>query len=78
MEGQEVYFRCESDGRPTPNISIYNNDNSTVIFKGFSVDIYPVIARCEDTATYTCSAWNEFSHPVTLSHSLKLGVGCKW
>ncbi|PVD27150.1 hypothetical protein C0Q70_12304 [Pomacea canaliculata] len=77
MEKDQVHLRCESDGRPTPNISIYNNDNDRVIFRGSSVINYTFIARCEDTATYTCSAWNEFSHHVTTSLSIQLDTGCK-
>ncbi|XP_025101081.1 uncharacterized protein LOC112568157 isoform X2 [Pomacea canaliculata] len=74
-----VNFLCESNGQPTPNISIYNNDNDTVLFKDTSPVNYTFIARCEDTATYTCSSQNEFSHQsgVTTSVSLDLNVRCK-
>ncbi|XP_025101315.1 uncharacterized protein LOC112568294 [Pomacea canaliculata] len=78
-EGQQVNILCKSDGRPTPHISIYNNDNNTVIIRDLSPVNYTFIARCEDTATYTCSAWNEFSRQsgVTSSVSLDLNVRCK-
>ncbi|XP_025103259.1 uncharacterized protein LOC112569634 [Pomacea canaliculata] len=77
MEGDKVQFRCESDGRPAPNVSIYNNDNNSVIVRGSSLVVYTVIARCQDTATYSCAAKNEFSRHVTSSYNIKLGVGCK-
>ncbi|XP_025101326.1 uncharacterized protein LOC112568301 [Pomacea canaliculata] len=78
-EGEQVTFLCESDGRPTPNISIYDKDNDKVIYRGRSPLNYTFIARCEDTATYTCSAWNEFSRQSgeTTSVSLDLDVLCK-
>ncbi|XP_025103102.1 uncharacterized protein LOC112569511 [Pomacea canaliculata] len=78
-KGQQVNILCKSDGRPTPHISIYSNDNNSVIVKGLSIINYTLIARCEDTATYTCSAWNEFSRQsgVTSSVSLDLNVRCK-
>lgn len=77
MEGDKVQFRCESDGRPAPNISIYNNDNNSVIVRGSSLVVYTVIARCQDIATYSCAAKNEFSRHVTSSYNIKLGVGCE-
>ncbi|PVD27156.1 hypothetical protein C0Q70_12310 [Pomacea canaliculata] len=78
-ERDQVNFLCESDGRPRPIVSIYNNDNDTVIIRHSSPVTYSFIARCEDTATYTCSAWNEFSNHsgVTTSYSLEIGVNCK-
>ncbi|PVD27147.1 hypothetical protein C0Q70_12300 [Pomacea canaliculata] len=75
-DGDQVDFLCESDGRPSPHISIYRNNN-TVIFNGSNVANYTFIARCEDTAMYLCSARNEFSHHVTTSLRLELGVLCK-
>ncbi|PVD27153.1 hypothetical protein C0Q70_12307 [Pomacea canaliculata] len=77
--GDQVNFSCESDGRPAPNVTIYSNDNNSVIVKGLSIINYTFTARCEDTATYTCSAWNEFSRQsgVTTSVSLDLNVWCK-
>lgn len=78
MEGDQVHFRCESDGRPIPNVSINNDDIDAAVFEGSSNISYTVIARCEDTATYTCSAWNQFSRHVTTSHSLMLEVKCKF
>lgn len=79
MEGDQVHLRCESEGRPTPTVFIYNNDNDIVIRNNSSPVIYTFIARCEDTATYTCSAWNEFSNKPDLvnSYNLSLYVGCK-
>ncbi|XP_025101621.1 CD166 antigen-like [Pomacea canaliculata] len=77
-EKDQVNLRCESDGRPTPNISIYNNDNDTVIQRNSSPVIYTFIARCEDTATYTCFAWNEFSSQSGVNFvRLQLNVACK-
>ncbi|XP_025101419.1 uncharacterized protein LOC112568358 isoform X2 [Pomacea canaliculata] len=75
-DGDQVDFLCESDGLPSPHISIYRNNN-TVIFNGSNVANYTFIARCEDTAMYLCSARNEFSHHVTTSLRLELGVLCK-
>lgn len=77
VEGRQVHLSCESDGRPTPNVTISNNDNNTVIKTDSSPVNHTFIARCEDMATYTCIAWNKFSRHLTTSLSLTLEVGCK-
>ncbi|XP_025103028.1 uncharacterized protein LOC112569453 isoform X2 [Pomacea canaliculata] len=78
-EGQQVNMSCESDGRPTPEIAIYSNGNNTLIIKDTSPVNHTFIARCEDTATYNCSAWNEFSRQSgeTTSAIVDIDVLCK-
>lgn len=73
-----MHLRCESYGRPTPNISIYNNHNNMDIIKGSSPLNYTFTALCEDTSLYTCSEYSEFSHHKNASLNIDLGVMCKW
>lgn len=79
MEGDQVNFLCESDGRPTPKMSIYNHVNDTVTWTESSSVNYTFIASCEGTASYTCTAWNEINlqSDMTTSRSLDLSVFCK-
>lgn len=76
-EGDKIHFRCESDGQPLPQVYLYNHDNGTVIGRNSSSINYVSVADCEDTAIYTCSAWNSFSNLANVSNSISMEVKCK-
>ncbi|KAK7473511.1 hypothetical protein BaRGS_00035228, partial [Batillaria attramentaria] len=57
-EGDEVHFHCEAGGRPTPNVTLVNQDLKVDVANQLSPLNHPITATCEQAADYTCTARN--------------------
>ena len=83
-ETQKVTFDCTAgDGRPTPTVRLVSRANGTEVHSELSPLTYSVMARCEDSGVYVCTARNgmgtqEVSVNASLTvQTLKPGVaGC--
>lgn len=54
MEGDHVHFTCISYDQSPTQMYIYNHDNDSIVWTQSTLSNYTFIARCEDTAVYSC------------------------
>ena len=75
--GQTVYLKCETDGVPEPNITLYKPDNTTLTRgTGKTITKDVPLTEEEDFGDYRCQADNGFS-PAAKS-AIKLTQIGRW
>ena len=77
-ETQSVTFDCAAgDGRPTPTLRLVSRDNGTEVHSELSPLTYSVMARCEDSGVYVCTARNGMgTQEVSVTASLTVQCEC--
>ncbi|KAK7467742.1 hypothetical protein BaRGS_00037017 [Batillaria attramentaria] len=73
-EGQSVTFHCQADGRPTPTMTLVDQDSNEEVTQESPISHTVSHARCEDAGNYRCSAGNTIGSNQTESRLL---VNCK-
>ena len=77
-ETQRVTFDCVAgDGRPTPTVRLVSRANETEVHSELSPLTYSVMARCEDSGVYVCTARNGMgTQEVSVTASLTVQCEC--
>ena len=77
-ETQSVTFDCAAgDGRPTPTVRLVSRANGTEVHSELSPLTYSVMARCEDSGVYVCTARNGMgTQEVSVTASLTVQCEC--
>ena len=77
-ETQRVTFDCAAgDGRPTPTVRLVSRANGTEVHSELSPLTYSVMARCEDSGVYVCTARNGMgTQEVSVTASLTVQCEC--
>ena len=77
-ETQTITFDCTAgDGRPTPTVRLVSRANGTAVHSELSPLTYSVMARCEDSGVYVCTARNGMgSQEVSVTASLTVQCEC--
>ena len=77
-ETQRVTFDCTAgDGRPTPTVRLVSRANGTEVHSELSPLTYSVMARCEDSGVYVCTARNGMgTQEVSVTASLTVQCEC--
>ena len=77
-ETQKVTFDCAAgDGRPTPTVRLVSRANGTEVHSELSPLTYSVMARCEDSGVYVCTARNGMgTQEVSVTASLTVQCEC--
>ena len=77
-ETQRVTFDCAAgDGRPTPTVRLVSRANGTEVHSELSPLTYSVLARCEDSGVYVCTARNGMgTQEVSVTASLTVQCEC--
>ena len=77
-ENQRVTFDCTAgDGRPTPTVRLVSRANGTEVHSELSPLTYSVMARCEDSGVYVCTARNGMgTQEVSVTASLTVQCEC--
>ena len=75
---QRVTFDCAAgDGRPTPTVRLVSRANGTEVHSELSPLTYSVLARCEDSGVYVCTARNGMgTQEVSVTASLTVQCEC--
>ena len=75
---QRVTFNCAAgDGRPTPTVRLVSRANGTEVHSELSPLTYSVMARCEDSGVYVCTARNGMgTQEVSVTASLTVQCEC--
>ena len=78
-ETQRVAFDCTAgDGRPTPTVRLVSRANGTEVHSELSPLTYSVMARCEDSGVYVCTARNGMgTQEVSVTASLTVQCECE-
>ena len=73
-----VTFDCAAgDGRPTPTVRLVSRANRTAVHSELSPLTYSVMARCEDSGVYVCTARNGMgTQEVSVTASLTVQCEC--
>ena len=77
-ETQRVTFNCTAgDGRPTPTVRLVSRANGTEVHSELSPLTYSVMAKCEDSGVYVCTARNGIgTQEVSVTASLTVQCEC--
>ena len=77
-ETQRVTFDCAAgDGQPTPTVRLVSRANGTAVHGELSPLTYSVMARCEDSGVYVCTARNGMgTQEVSVTASLTVQCEC--
>ena len=78
LDTQRVTFDCAAgDGRPTPTVRLVSRANGTEVHSELSPLTYSVMARCEDSGVYVCTARNGMgTQEVSVTASLTVQCEC--
>ena len=77
-ETQRVTFNCTAgDGRPAPTLRLVSRANGTEVHSELFPLTYSVLARCEDSGVYVCTARNGMgTQEVSVTASLTVQCEC--